>query len=225
MLNGAGARSFFVGATVSAGSLLVATGGSIASSASTVANGGTLIANGTAGSVVVNSGGSLGGSGTPALDFCQRNEADLLILDLQLPDGLGLSVLKTAVRKNRKVNGIVLSGHASEFVCPTDLRPNLRAVVDKTQAYGTLQKEIAEIVRPFASSVAHANPWDLLTERERQIYSMVGQGRMSKEIAEDLRIAVRTVETHRKAICRKLKVSGPELIRQAAINLQTNLPS
>ena len=162
---------------------------------------------------------------TPALDFCQRNETDLLILDLQLPDGLGLSVLKTAVRKNRKVNSIILSGHASEFVCPKDLRPNIKAVVAKTQAYETLQKEIAGIVRPFASSVAHANPRDLLTERERQIYSMVGQGRMSKEIAEDLRIAVRTVETHRKAICRKLKVSGPELVRQAAINLQTSLPS
>jgi DNA-binding NarL/FixJ family response regulator len=162
---------------------------------------------------------------TPAIDFCLGNEADLLILDLQLPDGLGLSVLKTAVRKNRTVNSIILSGHASEFVCPTDLRPNVKAVVDKTQAYGTLHKEIAEIIRPFASSVAHANPWDLLTERERQIYSMVGQGRMSKEIADDLRIAVRTVETHRKAICRKLKVSGSQLVRQAAVHLQTSLSS
>lgn len=160
---------------------------------------------------------------TPAIDFCLRNETDLLILDLELPDGLGLSVLKTAVRTNRKVKGIILSGHASEFVCPTDLRPNVKAVVHKTQAYGTLHKEIAEIIRPFASSVAHANTWDLLTERERQIYSMVGQGRMSKEIAEDLRIAVRTVETHRKAICRKLKVSGSQLVRQAAVHLQTSL--
>jgi len=160
-----------------------------------------------------------------ATDYCGRHAVDLLILDLELPDGHGLSVLKAATAKNTRTKAIVLSGHASVFVCPGELRPQVRAVVDKTQAYETLQKEIAGIVRPFASSVAHANPRDLLTERERQIYSMVGQGRMSKEIAEDLRIAVRTVETHRKAICRKLKVSGPELVRQAAINLQTNLPS
>lgn len=162
---------------------------------------------------------------TPALDFCLRNETDLLILDLQLPDGLGLSVLQTAVRKNRKVNGIILSGDASEFVCPADLCPNVRAVVDKTQDYETLQKEIADIVRPMGPSLFHTNPRKLLTERERQIYSMVGQGRMSKEIAEDLRIAVRTVETHRKAICRKLKVSGSQLVRQAAVYLQTSLSS
>lgn len=162
---------------------------------------------------------------TPALDFCLRNEADLLILDLQLPDGLGLSVLQTAVRKNRKVNGIILSGHASEFVCPADLLPNIRAVVDKTQAYEILQKEIADIVRPMAPTVFHANPRKLLTDRERQIYRLVGQARMSKEIAEDLRISVRTVETHRKAICRKLKVSGSQLVRQASIHLQTSLSS
>ncbi len=162
---------------------------------------------------------------TPAIDFCLQNETDLLILDLQLPDGLGLSVLQTAVRKNRKVHGIILSGHASEFVCPKDLRSNIRAVVDKTQAYGTLQKEIAEIVRPIGLTSFYSSSQDLLTERERQIFSMVGQGRMSKEIAEELQIAVRTVETHRKAICRKLKVSGSQLVRQAAVYLQTSLSS
>lgn len=160
---------------------------------------------------------------TPAFEFCLRNESDLVILDLELPDGHGLSVLKAAVRRNREVKGIILSGHASEFVCPADMKGNLRAVVDKTQAYGSLQKEIADMLRPTRSIYSGDSPRELLTERERQIYSLVGQGRMSKEIAAAVGISVRTVETHRKAICRKLKVSGPELVRQAAIYLQTNI--
>lgn len=158
-----------------------------------------------------------------ATDYCDRHAVDLLILDLELPDGNGLSVLKAATAKNPRAKGIVLSGHASEFVCPGELRPQVRAVVDKTQAYGSLQKEIAEIVHPKVGIPAADNPLELLTEREYEIFSLVGQGRMSKEISEELGIAVRTVETHRKAICKKMKVSGPELVRQASVYLHTSL--
>jgi DNA-binding NarL/FixJ family response regulator len=158
-----------------------------------------------------------------ATDYCGRHAVDLLILDLELPDGHGLSVLKAATAKNSRTKAIVLSGHASVFVCPGELRPQVRAVVDKTQAYGTLQKEIAEIIHPEGEPRGFTNPQELLTQREYEVFAMVGKGRMSKEIAEKLKIAVRTVETHRKAICRKLKVSGPELVRQAAVYLQTKL--
>lgn len=159
-----------------------------------------------------------------AAEFCGKHATDLLILDLELPDGQGLVVLRAAIRKSPQIKCIILSGHASEFVCPGDLRAHVRAVVDKTQAYGSLQKEISEIVQPKAAIPAAQNPQELLTDREYEIFSLVGQGRMSKEIAEELGIAVRTVETHRKAICKKMKVSGPELVRQASIYLHTHLP-
>lgn len=158
-----------------------------------------------------------------ALEHVSQKATDLLILDLALPDGQGVTVLRAAAKKNPKVKCIVLSGHASQFVCPAELRPNLQAVVDKTQAYGTLQKEIAEVVQPGASLPLSAKPREVLTDREYEIFTLVGQGRMSKEIGEKLKIAVRTVETHRKNICRKLKVSGPELVRQATVHLQTKM--
>ena len=158
-----------------------------------------------------------------ARDYVAKHDTDLLILDLALPDGQGITVLRAAAKKNPKVQCIVLSGHASQFVCPADLRAHVRAVVDKTQAYGSLQKEIAEIVQPGASLPLSAKPREVLTQREYEIFTMVGQGRMSKEIGAKLKIAVRTVETHRKNICRKLKVSGPELVRQASVYLQTSL--
>ena len=164
-------------------------------------------------------------SAMKAREYVAHHAVDLLILDLALPDGQGLIVLKAAAEKNPKVQCIILSGHASEFVCPANLRSHVRAVVDKTQAYGTLQKEIADIVDPEASRPAAGKPQEILTEREYEIFCMVGQGRMSKEISEKLGIAVRTVETHRKNICRKLKVSGPELVRQASLHLHTSLPT
>ena len=160
---------------------------------------------------------------TKAREYVSHNAVDLLILDLALPDGQGISVLKAAAKKNPKVQTIILSGHASQFVCPADLRSHVHAVVDKTQAYGSLQKEIAEILRPTTDGRVEMSPRLKLTPREYDVFSMVGQGRMSKEIAEKLGIALRTVETHRKAICRKLRMSGPELVRQASIHLQTQL--
>ena len=158
-----------------------------------------------------------------ARDYVTKHPTDLLILDLALPDGEGVAVLRAAAKKNPKVQCIVLSGHASEFVCPAELRSHVRAVVDKTQAYGSLQKEIAEITDPGAKIRPSVDPEELLTPREYEIFSMVGRGRMSKEIAEKFGIAVRTVETHRKNICRKFHVSGPELVRQATVYLQTKL--
>ena len=160
---------------------------------------------------------------TKAREYVSQSAVDLLILDLALPDGQGISVLKAAAKNNPKVNCIVLSGHASQFVCPADLRSQVRAVVDKTQAFGNLQKEIADILGPVAEFRTGSETRNQLTQREYDVFCLVGRGRMSKEIAGKLGIAVRTVETHRKAICRKLKVSGPELVRRASVYLQTQL--
>lgn len=158
-----------------------------------------------------------------AIEYCGKHVVDLLILDLELPDGEGLSVLRASVAKNPRAKAIVLSGHASEFVCPGDLRSQVRAVVDKTQAYGSLQKEIADIVQSKGEGSDHLDPKKLLTGRELEVFSLVGRGKMSKEIAAYLKISLRTVETHRKAICRKMQVSGPELIRHASLYLNTQL--
>ncbi|NBO36503.1 hypothetical protein EBU91_03050, partial [bacterium] len=67
-------------------------------------------------------------------------------------DNIRGALMDAAARTNPKIKCIILSGHASQFVCPADLRSHVRAVVDKTQAYGTLQKEISEIVHPKAES-------------------------------------------------------------------------
>ena len=56
-----------------------------------------------------------------------------------------------------------------------------------------------------------------LTQRQQTIYSLLGEGKTTKEIAKELGSAHSTIETHRKAIAQKLNVSGAELIRRAAL--------
>ena len=161
---------------------------------------------------------------------CVQQRPDVLILDLALPDGRGLEVAEALREVAPDARVIVLSGEASSFVCPAPLQPMLHAVVDKTRAYGTLSQEIGEIYRQrraelFAGDDGQPQQADPppqqrpLTQREEEIFSLIGRGQSNRDIAALLHLSQRTVETHRKNIVAKLGVSGPELVRLAALQL------
>lgn len=157
-----------------------------------------------------------------------RNEAfDLLILDLKLPDGEGLEILRAAAAANADLDCIVLSSAAAEFTCPQGLLPNLRALVDKTQAYEQLQTAIAAIVRTRGIAVptgGGGDPQGLLRPRELEVFRLIGRGLKTNDIGRQLGISRNTVETHRKSIAAKLGASGAELVRMATLHNQTSLP-
>lgn len=161
---------------------------------------------------------------------CRQHCPDVLILDLALPDGRGLEVVETLIEVVPTARVIVLSAEASSFVCPVPLRAVVHAVVDKTRAYGTLSQEIGEIYRQrraelFAGDDGQPQQADPppqqrpLTQREEEIFSLIGRGQSNRDIAALLHLSQRTVETHRKNIVAKLGVSGPELVRLAALQL------
>ena len=144
-----------------------------------------------------------------ALQHCQGpTPPDLLILDLALPDGDGLSVAEALAQHHPQAKVVVLSGQAASFVCPGPLRPQVCGVVDKTSAFQQLQ-------RVLQNCLGHQPPE--LTARQQEIYGLIGQGLSNKAIAKDTGLSVATVETHRKQIAQKLGVSGAELVRQAAL--------
>ena len=121
----------------------------------------------------------------------------------------------------------MLSSAAAEFTCPQGLQGNLRALVDKTQAYEHLQGAIAAIVRARGIDVATGeggDPLSLLRPRELEVFRLIGQGLKTSEIGERLGISRNTVETHRKGIAAKLGASGAELVRLATLHNQTSLP-
>ena len=61
-----------------------------------------------------------------------------------------------------------------------------------------------------------------LTPRQSEIFELIGAGKSTKEIAHILNSATSTIESHRKAIAQKLKLSGAELIREASLTRQIN---
>tara|TARA_B100000925_G_C21858189_1_gene408788 strand:+ start:173 stop:754 length:582 start_codon:yes stop_codon:yes gene_type:complete len=141
----------------------------------------------------------------------ERQAFDLAIVDLILPDGDGCNLATTLVQRHPQIQLIVLSGSAQEFICPSHLQHSIRGVIDKADAFEALRNCLNSIIKP-----AHQT----LTERQKEIYALIGEGKSNKEIAQQLGSAPSTVETHRKAIAQRLNLSGAELIRAAALNQQ-----
>lgn len=166
-----------------------------------------------------------------AIAACTALPPDLLILDMALPDGEGFEVAHALQRLKPTAKVIVLSSFASTVVRPTELRSMVHAILDKNRGLESLLEEVDQLLPPpepttipQAASTADATVLDIafeqLTKRERDVMLQLGRGQSSKMIAETLQISLRTVETHRRNLCSKLKLSGAALVRIASLAAQ-----
>ncbi len=151
---------------------------------------------------------------------CKKHKPDLLILDLDLPDGDGLEVAGFLIKNSPATRVIVVSGHIDEFICPPWLRTNLQATISKNAAFSHLREELdemlaARLVRPpRRNTLAWAKK--PLTAREAEIFALIGEGFATKEIAARLCLSQHTIKTHRKHIARKLGTIGLEMVQRAS---------
>ena len=149
---------------------------------------------------------------------CAIQATDLLLLDLSLPDGNGLDVARAFVDRNPAGKVIIVTGHASSFVCPTWIEANLQAVISKNDTFQSLRAELDELlppVRPTATGAAAPGGTKPMTPREAEVFALVGEGLTNQEIAGRLGVSVHTVLTHRKRLAAKLGTRGTELARLA----------
>lgn len=170
--------------------------------------------------------------GAAALEFLRAEPVDVLVLDLTLPGVDGFEVLREvkAIRPGTKV--LVLTMHAdAEYVARAvqdgadgyllkdsavqDLVAAIEAVQAGRAYYSPpVQQELSQLLRAHA---APPRPMDTLTEREREVVRLVVRGLSTKEIAAELDISARTVETHRANLMRKLNLKSVALLTQFAI--------
>jgi DNA-binding NarL/FixJ family response regulator len=161
--------------------------------------------------------------------LCSELEPDLLILDLTLTDGNGLAVAEAFRGANPAGKVIVVSGNASDFVCPAWLNDGLQAVIGKNETFQALRQELDELlgaVRPIAAQANRdLSSGTLLTPREAEVFALMGEGLSSREIASRLEISEHTVQTHRKRLAVKLGTQGSELTRIAITQRQNYFAS
>jgi len=167
---------------------------------------------------------SLATTAAEAVGQAADTDLDLLILDLKLPDGDGLDVLRAVAGRHREVRCIVLSSAADEFACPAELARHMAASIDKTAPLDELRLEVEAAVRSRLGgppATQGRDPTTALRPREFEVFQLIGKGMTSQQIAAALGISVHTATTHRRAIASKLGISGAELVRLATIHNQT----
>lgn len=175
--------------------------------------------------------------GREALRLAAELRPDVAVLDLNMPELNGLDVTRQIRRaqpetevliftgtENERVVHDVFAAGARSYVLKTDFSTHLVAAVEALAQHRTyFTSRISEIV--FARYLqekppaAETLPGERITPREREIVQLLAEGKSNKEVADVLGISVKTAETHRAAIMRKLGLeSFAELVRWAIRN-------
>ncbi|MGE3309680.1 MAG: response regulator [Limisphaerales bacterium] len=168
-----------------------------------------------------------------AIDPCRP---DLVLADINLPGRNGLELIRDlrAVRPDLPI--LVLSMHDEAVFAERVLRAGARGYVSKHQTGQDLIAAIRNVLggrihlsgeastrllntlsgnQPSAGTLS---PVELLTDRELEVFTLIGRAKETKEISKSLGMSAKTVEAHRASIKRKLQVrTGPELTRHAVL--------
>jgi DNA-binding NarL/FixJ family response regulator len=176
-------------------------------------------------------------NGREALAGIESLEPDLAVLDVAMPGLNGLQVTEEIHRRHLPVQPIILTMHDNREFFEEAMRCGVRGYVLKDRAVSELVEclhavgegqfyisaSISNYLVQFLQTQATIPELRLLTRTEIRILKLVAQARTSKEIADQLFISPRTVETHRHNICRKLNLNGSHKLLQFAMEHQTSL--
>ncbi|MEM6641701.1 MAG: response regulator transcription factor [Bacteroidota bacterium] len=151
-------------------------------------------------------------------------EPDVVLTDLEMPTMNGLEMIESLKKDGSKANFILLTMHFNQQVIQQAMKVGIQGYLPKNaDEYEFIQcVEAVAVGRNYYSQKAMellAAPsqqieitgllkTQVLTDREREILKLIAEGNATKEIADQLVIAVRTVETHRKSIMSKLEVNN-----------------
>lgn len=169
-----------------------------------------------------------------AVDLIARAAPDVVLLDVHMPDGGGLEVLRRARAAGATSRFLALSvsdaaedviaivrggarGYVTKAIAPAELVDAIRRVADGDAVFSP--RLAGFVLDAFAGAPAPAgdDELDQLTPREREVLRLLARGYLYKEIAHRLEISPKTVEAHVSAVLRKLQLSNRhELSRWAA---------
>ena len=175
------------------------------------------------------------GGGSEAISLASELRPDVVVLDISMPDQSGLEVAARLRSGAGATRVLILSMHDNAEYVLESVRAGAHGYLLKDTAATELRNAVRAVCRgesyfspPVASRLTAAvraehnnshSGLEQLTSRERQVLLGIVQGRTNKQIAADLGISHRTVETHRESLMRKLQIhTVAELTRFAIEN-------
>ena len=163
-------------------------------------------------------------SGAEALELLARLEPDILLVDIGLKDINGLELTALIAERAPRARVLILSMYDNREYVSTSLRVGAAGYVLKDAPSEEIIAAVEALAvggRFYSHSIAArlsegGTSEGELTPRERQVLLLMAQGLNNKAMAQRLHLSVRTVETHRLSIRRKLDIQKPaDLVRHA----------
>lgn len=169
-----------------------------------------------------------------ALELVRANKPDLVILDVSLPKTNGLELIKQLKSEKPSLPMLVISMHDETLYAERALRAGARGYVMKKEPSEKMllainrvlkgeiyvsdrmkQKMLQHVVNNQVSD-ENSSPLDHLSDRELEVFQLLGNGFATRQIAEQLSLSIKTIESYRENLKLKLNVkSGAELIQHA----------
>jgi DNA-binding NarL/FixJ family response regulator len=173
------------------------------------------------------------GTVADAISAIERDSPEVVLLDVHMPDGGGVEVIRRAAERDLRPCFLALSvsdaaedviaviragarGYVTKNIAPDELAAAVRRVYDGDAVFSP--RLAGFVLDAFAGPAPHPETeLDALTPREREVIQHTARGYMYKEIALRLEISPKTVEAHVSSVLRKLQLSSRhELTRWAA---------
>jgi DNA-binding NarL/FixJ family response regulator len=181
--------------------------------------------------------------GRAAVAKCEQLKPDLLILDICMPKLNGIDAARQILNDDPAQNILVLTDVNSEEIVRDCLELGVRGWIFKSDETDDLMKAVESLERnksAFCSRVSNlildgylqthqlrqtTRQAQRLSPREREVVQLLSEGKTTKEVAITLSVSVKTAETHRSNIMRKLKIhSVAELVLYAVRNEIVHVP-
>ena len=168
-----------------------------------------------------------------ALEAVRVHQPDVVIVDLTLKHAHGIELIKDLKIQYPKIPALVLSMHDESLYAERAIRAGARGYVTKQEATKTILTAIRRVLKgeihvseKMAATILHrlagegvsgdSTPLSKLTDRELEVFQLLGDGLPAREIARTLHVSVKTVDAHREHIKQKLHFkTSAELCRYA----------
>ena len=177
-----------------------------------------------------------------AMEGIRQTKPDVVIVDITLADSSGLDLVKTIKTEYEDLPVLVVSMHEESLYAERALRAGAMGYVMKNEPAKTVTAAIHSVLsgemylsRKMSSSVISKfmrgqpeepmSPLEILSDRELEVFRMIGQGKGTRQIAQDLDVSIPTVQSFRNRIKEKLHLkSAPELALHAIHWVQRESP-
>ena len=158
---------------------------------------------------------------TDADRLASLRRIDLLIVDAVLGPDAGVDLMRVLRASHPELKCLLLTDTPDDPL-PADVSDQIVAAVGKASPYETLLAAVETAVAPRGRKrtaiPSRGHLQAVLPARECEVFDSLGDGLSNKELAQHLGISVQTVETHRKAISKKLGCNGASLVRMATLS-------